>query len=323
MMRVAFISILAYGFFSPRAYASLKEMNYRKWVFIQHFGSIIGILTAIVAGIYMRNVWALIIGFTVENCARFILSYVICPFLPSFQFDRESITSLAKFARGIFGLPILAFLYTRVDIFVLGKLVSVSMLGYYSMAFGLVQIPLLIYNVIINPMLFPALAKLQSNTVQFTKGILHSIKIISYIFLPLFVILALFAPMILKTAYGEPYAQASIAFQILSLSMAFKILGAIFVSVYFSIGDPQMTRTASLVRLLVLLVTVIPLAMLWGINGAALASAISGVVWFSVFLYNFNKSFNISYSQYIRSVSPGLMVSFGITCAVLLVMVIL
>ena len=124
MMRVVFLSILFYGMMSPKSYTELKQMNYKKWVIIFHGGSVIGVITTIIMGFILHNIWALVIGFTVESAARCIVSYIICPFLPGFNFEKENLRSLFRFARGIFGISIVVFLYNRIDIFVLGKFVA-------------------------------------------------------------------------------------------------------------------------------------------------------------------------------------------------------
>lgn len=323
MMRLAFVSILFLGSISPGLYSSLKQMNYRKWVFVYNFGSVIGIVTAIVLGMYMKNVWALVIGFTVENGARMLLSYIICPFLPSFRFDRDSLMSLWAFARGVFGMPILMFLYQRADVFVLGKIVSTSMLGMYSIALSLVQIPVMFFTMLISPMLLPALSKYKSDENRLINALLRSSKMVSYVFFPLFAIMAGLAPFLLSTMYSADYAQAATAFRFLTISMAIRVVGTVLVTAFFAIGKPQTSRTNSLIRLLVMMLLIVPAVMYWGINGAAFASAASAFVWFMVFIFNIRKTIGISFPKYFRSVSPGIYASCVIAASTFLLIYVL
>ena len=65
---------------------------------------------------------ALAIGFCSENAFPCLLSYILCPGLPSLGLDRRATRDLLKFSKGIFGLSFLTLTLSRTDIFVLGKL---------------------------------------------------------------------------------------------------------------------------------------------------------------------------------------------------------
>jgi O-antigen/teichoic acid export membrane protein len=97
ILRIAFLSILFRGFMSVRAYVAVKEMHFKKWVFILNGGGILGIILAVVLAFYIKNIWALVIGFTAESAFRFVLSYILAPFFPSFKFDKENLQSIVKY----------------------------------------------------------------------------------------------------------------------------------------------------------------------------------------------------------------------------------
>ena len=122
LVRVAFLSVFFRGILSPRSYVAIKEMKFLKWISINHLGGILGIVATVVMAFYMRNVWALVIGFALQAIFRCILSFIVCPFLPGLTFKKEHTQALIKYVTGILGLPILTFIFMRVDVFVIGKL---------------------------------------------------------------------------------------------------------------------------------------------------------------------------------------------------------
>ena len=94
ILQLSFLSILFNGAISAQAYIAIKRMEYKKWVWIANGGGICGIVTAISLSFFFENVWALVIGFITEAIARFILSFIICPFIPRLKFDRVHLKAL-------------------------------------------------------------------------------------------------------------------------------------------------------------------------------------------------------------------------------------
>ncbi len=60
----------------------------------------LALITTIILGLFMRDVWALAIGFCSENAARCVLSYAICPYRPRLP-HFEAIRDLMKFSKGL------------------------------------------------------------------------------------------------------------------------------------------------------------------------------------------------------------------------------
>src|ERR1019366_5907257 len=73
---------------------------------------------------FLRDVWALAIGFGSENAFRCLLSYILYPGLPSLGWENHAIRDLYRFSKQAFGLSFLNLIFSRTDIFVLGKLYS-------------------------------------------------------------------------------------------------------------------------------------------------------------------------------------------------------
>src|SRR5262245_46655589 len=79
LLRVAFLSILFKGATSPGIHLAVKQMNFKHWVMAQYGGGLIGIVTSIFLAYFIRDIWALVIGFMLEAGARCLLSYLVCP----------------------------------------------------------------------------------------------------------------------------------------------------------------------------------------------------------------------------------------------------
>ena len=172
LMRVAFLGTLFRGAMSPKIYVAHKKMDFKRLVIINQGSGVCGIATTVLLAFAMRDVWALVIGFTVEAAVRCILSYLVCPFRPGFALEKESMRELYNFSRGVVGLPILAFISMRADIFVIGKLCSAADLGIYSMVAALGQIPFSLVGTLLGQIANPAFSEIQRDSVRLNKALL-------------------------------------------------------------------------------------------------------------------------------------------------------
>lgn len=309
MLRVALLSIIFNGALSARAYVALKEMNYGPWVLINQGGNTLGILTAITLGLLYHNVWALVIGFLAEAAARCLLSYAVCPYRPRLVFQRESIRALLHYAGGMIGLPVLTLLYAKADVFVVGKLLSTAELGLYSMAAALAFIPDVLCGTVVAPLLMPAFSTLQHDREQLNRSLLHSLKLLTALFLPVLTLMACAAPYLLRGVYGPAYGAVSLTFMIFCAAMAFRIIGWGLVTTFFATGRPELSRRASVVRLAVLLATIFPLVRHLGLAGAALAGLLSGLAWVAFNIFYLRKTIGLSVARYFAALVPGILAS--------------
>lgn len=163
LLRVALLGTLLDGMISPRAKLAQKEMKFWRWAVINNGGGICGVLLTIVLSFVLRDVWALAIGYCAENGFRCILSYILFPGLPSLEMDRHAFQDLLKFSKGMVGLSFLNLVFSRTDIFVLGKLYSPATLGLYTMAVYLVQTPMSFLVNLTSTTLMPAFSHVQDD----------------------------------------------------------------------------------------------------------------------------------------------------------------
>lgn len=206
LMRAAFLSIIFKGAMSAQAYVAIKDMRFKHWTVINHGGGIIGVVTAVTLAFIIQNVWALVIGFVVESASRFFLSYIICHFCPGFNFEKHHLKALFKYARRMFGLPILLFIFTRTDIFVIGKLCSKYDLGLYSMAVALAWAPLQLIGAIFNEIAMPAFSEMQTERERMSASIVKAVTVMALGGIPILFFVSLYGKDILSLIYGHEYA---------------------------------------------------------------------------------------------------------------------
>ena len=188
LLRVALLGTLFDGAMSPRSILLQKELKFGRWMTISNIGAICGVITTVILSFVLRDVWALAIGYCSENVFRCLLSYILCPGLPSLGWDRHAARDLFKFSRAAFGLSFLNLIFSRTDIFVLGKLYSPTDFGLYMMAVALVNTPSTFLTTMLAQTLFPAFAHVQDDEERLNRMLIEVTSWLILLGLPIVVV---------------------------------------------------------------------------------------------------------------------------------------
>ncbi len=274
LLRVAVIGLLFEGAMSAQAYVSLKEMKFSKWAAILNGGGITGVVITIVLSLFIRDVWALVIGSCAESVARCLLSYVICPFLPSLRWDREVFRDLLTFSRKLFGLSILHLLFLRADVFVLAKLFSAAELGVYTMAVFLAQVPSGFLISLMGQVLMPALSEIQGDKERMNRIVLQVSTVIVFLGMPVLVFLLVSGRPLLTVIYGPAYAAAALPLAIAVAIAIVSMMNVQLTTVFYASGHPNLHRRCVAVMAGTTLLLVYPLAKWLGLVGGQVAGSL-------------------------------------------------
>ena len=236
LLRVTLLGALLDGALSPRATQVQKEMKLGRWAAITNGGAICGVGLTVLLSFILRDVWALAIGYCAENAFRCVLSYIVCPGLPSLPFDRQAVRELLKFSRGVFGLSFLNLLFSRADIFVLAKLYSSAALGVYTMAVLLVQTPSVFLISLLGQTLLPALAHVQTDSNRMNRILVEVTSWLILLGLPAVVVIGLCGPSALTVIYGVRYAAAAAPLTVACAVVFLNTLNSLITAVFYAGG---------------------------------------------------------------------------------------
>ncbi|MBV5334273.1 MAG: oligosaccharide flippase family protein [Sulfuricurvum sp.] len=286
MVRVAFLSMFFHGLISPSTYLMEKQFRFSRVVGYMQSAGLIGIILTIILSFILQNAWAMVIGFVCQGFLRMVMSYIFCPFLPSFHYHRESMAQLFKFGRGMWGSPFFAYIAYNIDILVGGKILGPELMGLYGFAVGLAYIPRELFARIINPVLMPAFTERQDKPEQLQKIISRFAGSLILIFLPIIVISFLFKQEIVTTIYGTNFAPVASIFAIFTINALLIMLSMIFVNLFMAIGRPEVNRNFTFIRALIMTCLMLPVAKIFSIMGMAILQVIANFM-LVAFLYNY------------------------------------
>ncbi len=309
VLRVGFLVIPIEGAVSPRLTLLEKELNYRKWAVITQGSAFVGITTAIVSAFHVQNVWALIIGYVTESSIRCIASQLICPQRLSLNIDSYYFREVLKFSRRIFGLPILMLLYAQADTFVIGRVLSMELLGFYALAKGLSEVPTMLIAKIVNPVLLSATAQLKKNEEDMKNVLISAIEIIMTFGMPVVALMIVLSKNILTVLYGSPFAIVALPFGVLSMNALVLICSSVAMTLFIAMGRPDLQRIAAFVRTALFLVIIYPATVILGLPGAAMATLCTMLCCLSIQLIYLRKALNLEFHEYARAFLTGMKLS--------------
>jgi len=275
LLRVALLSTLFEGAMSPRSILPRKDMRFGRWTAITNGGAICGVILTVILSFWLRDVWALAIGSCSENAFRCLLSYILCPGLPSFGWDRHVARDLLKFSKSIVGLSLLNLIFTRTDIFVLGKLYPTTTLGLYTMAVLLVQTPSVFLTNMMGQTLFPGFAHVQGDKERINRILAEATSWLILLGLPAVAAIWLCGHSLLTLIYGARYAAAAGPLSVAAAVVLVTLLNAVITCVFIGIGRPAVHRLAVAASAVAMLIGIYPACRLLGTVGAQAAALLA------------------------------------------------
>ncbi|HML74989.1 MAG TPA: oligosaccharide flippase family protein [Anaerohalosphaeraceae bacterium] len=319
MIRIIFISVLFHGFMSPASYVLEKELKFSKVVFLNQGTAILGTLLTIGLCFYYKSVWAMIWSYVIVAGLRSFLSYTVCPFVPKVSVHWHCLNEQLNFTRRMFGLSFLTYLGYNLDIIILGRLVSAKEVGLYGMAVALAAVSRDLFNKIINPVLLPAFSKKQDQREILSIKVMQISRYISitgFCFLPFILV---FGAKLISLIYGPAYVDASQVF-ILRCFVAFILLHSnILANVLLAKGKPEKHRLFTLVRVLIIGITIYPMVKKWGLNGGAISVISANIVAFLLQIKVIKKLIGFPEKKYWRQWSSGFLgfcISIGLALSI-------
>ncbi len=312
LLRVALLGTVLEGAMSPRSALPQKQMKLWRWAVISNGGAICGVILTLILSVSMRNVWALALGYCSENAFRCILSFVLCPGLPSIRVDTNAARDLLKFSRGIFGLSFLNLIFARADVFVIGKLYSVKILGLYTMAVSLIQTPTGFIIALLMGTLLPALSHVQEDVKRINRIVIEVSSWIILLGLPAAVALWLCGPSFLTLAYGSRYAAYSGPMVVAAGVMFLNTLNSVVTGVFYARGCPGLHRRAVAASAVVMLITIYPACKLLGPIGGQVAALIAILISYFLQVLRMRGLTGLNVFRYGRAFVPATAMSAAI-----------
>lgn len=204
-----------------------KEMRFSEIAKIDIASKFISLMVSVYFAYEGYGVYALVYGTLAAVAVQtFLFLYIgLQEYGPSFVLKPSEIKEFLSFGAYQMGERSINYFNYQIDTMLIGKLLGMEALGIYTIAKQIIMRPAQIINPIITKVTFPAMAKIQDDTVRLKKVYLKTINYLSSVNFPIYAFIFIFAHDIVMIMFGAKYFEAIYIMQILAIWGALRSIG--------------------------------------------------------------------------------------------------
>ena len=269
MLPVVALTQIVSGFESTAVHMCQRELRHKVTAALELSTAFVGTLSAVLIALVLPSVWALIIGGMLSAVFRTTLTY----FIPNqishrFCIDRNACRELIHFGKWLLVASAFSFLASEGDRIVLGKVLTLSQLGVYTVAFLFYQAIGQLPRGVAQRTRFPILSRLAGEDTERQRSEFfryHRIFLGASL-IPISIFL-LTGPLIIDICYDDRYLAAGTLLQVLSIGTAGATLRALAGPVVLSRGNSFARMVITAVEAIVLFTCMLVGGKIWGLFG--------------------------------------------------------
>jgi PST family polysaccharide transporter len=256
----------------------LRAMAFRQVTLIQLAASFVSTLCAIGLALGGTGVWSLVGALIVESATSTVMVWMVASWRPGWHLRLSELRQVSSYSVNLVGSRVLLYVIRNADKALVGRYLGAMVLGYYSLAHGLMMYPL--YNVswALVQVLFPAFSRLQDDGERFGRAYLRTVAVISTLSFPLMLGMLITSDLLVLVCFGAEWLPMAPILMILAPAGMVQSASTTAGIVFTSKG-----RTDWMFRLVVaetvLAFTAYAIGLHWGIVGLATSYSLAHFLW--------------------------------------------
>lgn len=244
------------GFTSTSVATLNRHLKIAKLTRFEFIVQLISTCIMVVWAYYSRSIWALVGNSLIAGSLKMVWSHHLGqPYTNRFAWDESALKELRSFGQWIFVSTAMTFLATQTDRLILGRLFPLELLGIYTIAFTLSDLPQAVIQAVSGNVIFPVIAQ-QSHLPR--PELRHKLlrKRQPLVLATVFglAVLICFGDMLIKLLYDSRYLQAAWMLPILALGNWPRILPMSTAPVLIAIGKPLYGAVGNFLKFIYMLV---------------------------------------------------------------------
>jgi len=216
------------------------------------------------------GIWSLIAQQLTRQFVKVLVLWQVSDWRPGFRVSIQHFRDLFAFGINLTGINALYFLNTRSDDFLIGNFLGPVALGYYSVAYRLPIVAMEVLTSVKSQVTMPAFSRLQEEPERVQRGFYKITQLTSVLAFPAFIGLAVVAPEVVLSLFGNQWIPSIPVLQVLSLSALLFAIQGFSGNVITALGKPSWSLKANLLNSVVNVIG-FALTVRWGIVAVAVA----------------------------------------------------
>lgn len=154
------------------------------------------------------GVWALVGGSLVNAITGAIVVNALCPWRPGLRFSWQDVRDTVGFGGNVAGFQIFNYWARKGDDLIIGRFLGPQQLGYYSLGYRLMLMPLELVTTVLARVLYPALSRLRDDEKRFGSAYMRLVGSIAFVTFPMMAGLSVLAQPLVEALLGEKWLPA-------------------------------------------------------------------------------------------------------------------
>ena len=291
LIPIAGLGTVIAGFSSTALYTLERHMAVQRLTILEICAQVIQTIVMLTWAAFNSSIWALIGGSLIGAAIKMIWSYRLIPGQSNrFEWDKEATREIFSLGRWIFLSTALMFLAEQIDRLLLGKMFSLELLGIYTVALMLSDVPRQVTVALGMRVVMPAAAKLLDLPRSELRA--KALRNRRYLLLALtgaMILLISFGDIATHILYDRRYAAAAWMLPILALGIWPRLLCATSEPVLSAMGKVQYMTFGNVFRLVFTVTGILIGFALLGNLGAIIAVALNDLFYYCVVSYGLHR----------------------------------
>ncbi|WP_394153248.1 MOP flippase family protein [Vibrio maritimus] len=183
-----------------------KNLQFNTIAVVDMTAAVIALGVAVLSALNGMGVYALVLGMLTQSfisSASYLALGIGQHHRPSFSYKHSELEGFFSFGLYQMGERSINYLSANVDKLIIGKVLGMTSVGFYNMAWQLIIFPLSKINPVVNNVAFPVFASIQKDTEALDRYYSLTIKTITLVTIPLLAFICVYASDVVLFAFGE------------------------------------------------------------------------------------------------------------------------
>lgn len=278
---------------------------------------LIGVVTAVVAAYYGAGYWSLVLMQLATAGAIATGVWVASGWRPGWPRWHSGVRSMLSFGKNVTSFHVINYFARNSDKILLGRFYGSGVLGLYSKAYGLLMLPISQLTAPLTSVAVPALSRVQDDLRKYTSYYTKLILLLSFVSMPLTVLMAACSRSIIHLLLGEQWLGAVSVFKILAITAFIQPVASTLGLVLLSLGQSSRFLRWGVFNSLVVVIS-FAVGIRWGAIGVASAYAVANyLVLFPSMWYCFRLT-PMSITAFLQAIARPTVASLIMTLAILI-----
>lgn len=285
-----------------------KNFEFGKYARISIIASVVSVVPAIIMAYNGWGVWALVSQQLILSLVSAMLLWCSTTWHPSWMFSWISFKSLFGYGCYMLLSELLNSLFDNIQGLLIGKKFNASIMGYYSQAKKLEEVPTQSISQMVAQVTFPLYSEIQENKENLKYALKKSVATMNFINFPLMLLLLVIAKPIFVILFSDKWLPSVACFQILCIAGLVNCMQSVNYQVVAAVGQSKQLFKWNVIKRIIGICLMF-IGIYWGINGILWAVVLSSYITFYVNAWLASKSVQYSVLQQVTDALPLLSLS--------------